>query len=118
MALCCEVARRSPGAQEPIVAFSRQGCPIDFVTNALESPNERVDWLTSAGIAVTADEIITAPQVLKTYLVKHTPDTIICVISDPLLLDGWRLPLVPCNRAFIQFLNARNTGYPNRWAVR
>ena len=72
-----------PGAKETIAELRRQGCPIVFVTNALESPNEQADRLASAGVTVTADEIITAPQVLKTYLMKHTPDATIYVISDP-----------------------------------
>ena len=80
-----------PGAKESIAELRRQGCPVIFVTNALESPDEQANRLASAGVAVTADEIITALQVLKTYLVKHTPDTIIYLISNPLLLE-WLAP--------------------------
>lgn len=80
-----------PGAKETIAELRRQGCPIVFVTNALESPNEQADRLTSAGVTVAADEIITAPQVLKTYLLKHMPDATINVISDPPLPEWLEL---------------------------
>jgi len=102
-----------PGAEETIAELRRQGCLIVFVTNALESPNEQADRLASAGVTVTADEIITAPQVLKAYLIKHTPDATIYVISDPPLPEWLGLDfhssedpgeinavIVSCDRSF------------------
>ena len=72
-----------PGADEAIAELRRQGHLVVFVTNALESPSEQADRLISAGVPATTDEIITAPQVLKAYLLQHLPDATIYVISDP-----------------------------------
>ena len=72
-----------PGAKEIIADLRRQGHPLVFVTNALEFPDEQTARLTSAGIDVSPDEIITAPQVLEAYLSQHMPKAVIYVISDP-----------------------------------
>ena len=72
-----------PGAEEAIAELRRQGHPVVFVTNALESPREQAERLTSAGVSATPDEIITAPQVLKAYLYQHLPEANLYVISDP-----------------------------------
>ena len=72
-----------PGAKEAIAELRRQGHLVVFVTNALESPSEQADRLISAGVSATTDEIVTAPQVLKAYLLQNLPDATIYVISDP-----------------------------------
>ena len=72
-----------PGAKEFIAELRRQGHLVVYVTNALESPSEQAERLSSAGVPATTDEIITAPQVLKAYLLQHLPDATIYVISDP-----------------------------------
>lgn len=79
--------RAIPGAKEAISKLRRQGHPVVFVTNALESPSEQADRLNTAGVATTSNEIITAPQVLKAYLLQHLPDATLHVISDPPLLE-------------------------------
>jgi arabinose operon protein AraL len=75
--------RTIPGAKETINELRRQGYPVVFVTNALENPAKQADRLTSVGVHATAEEIITAPQVLKAYLSEHMPSATINVISDP-----------------------------------
>ena len=74
--------RTIPGAKETITELRRQGYPVVFVTNALENPDKQADRLTSVGVLATAEEIITAPQVLKAYLSEHMPSATINVISD------------------------------------
>jgi len=74
--------RTIPGAKETISELRRQGYPVVFVTNALESPDKQAVRLTSVGVNVMAKEIITAPQVLKAYLSEHMPNATINVISD------------------------------------
>lgn len=72
-----------PGTKEAVAELRRQGHRVVFVTNALEGPLEQAERLTSAGIPTTYEEIITAPQVLKTYLLQRLPGATIYVISDP-----------------------------------
>ncbi len=74
--------RTIPGAKETINELRRQGYPVVFVTNALENPVTQAGRLTSVGVHATAEEIITAPQVLKAYLSEHMPSATINVISD------------------------------------
>ncbi|MBL7162698.1 MAG: hypothetical protein ISS57_08835 [Anaerolineales bacterium] len=76
-----------PGAEEVIADLRRQGYPLVFVTNALENPDEQSARLTSAGIEVSPDEIITAPQVLEAYLSQHMSEAVIYVISTPPLAE-------------------------------
>jgi len=71
-----------PGTVETIAELRRRGHPVVFITNALESPTEQANRLTKAGIIVSEDEIITAPQVLEEYLRQNLPDATIYVISD------------------------------------
>ncbi len=111
-----------PGAEEAIAEIRRRGHPIIFVTNALESPYKQADRLTLAGVAATADEIITAPQVLKAYLSEHMPNATIYVISDPPLPEWLGLDfcisekpeeidavIVSCDRNFT--FHKLNTGF-------
>jgi arabinose operon protein AraL len=70
------------GAEDTIIELRRQGYPVVFITNALESLDEQASRLISAGIPVTTDEIITATQVLRAYLSEHMPNATFYAISD------------------------------------
>jgi len=80
-----------PGAGETIAELRRRGHPIVFITNALESPAEQADRLAKAGVVVSIDEIITAPQILEGYLRRNLPEAALYVISDPPLAERLEL---------------------------
>jgi HAD superfamily hydrolase (TIGR01450 family) len=71
------------GARQTIDALRLQEHPLLFITNALESPEEQVARLVKVNIDASPDEIVTAPLLLKRYLLEQLPGATIFVIGDP-----------------------------------
>ena len=105
--------RLIPGAREAVEELRRWARSLVFVTNALESPAEHAAKLTRLGIPASADDVVTAPWVLRRYLCRHMSGATLFVISDPPLPEylAARFPLsedpqeieavvVSCDRAF------------------
>jgi arabinose operon protein AraL len=76
-----------PGAPEAVARLRRQGVPIVFVTNALESSVEHAAKLASLNIPASPDEIINASLVLTQHLNRRLPDATVFAIADPPLLE-------------------------------
>ena len=75
------------GAREAIEWLRGRGCPLVFVTNAIESVAEHVDKLTGLGVPVRPNEIINAPLALIRHLRRVMPDAVVFPIGDPPLIE-------------------------------
>ncbi len=79
--------RLIPGAREAIEWLRRQGHPLVFVTNAIETQAEHVDKLAGFGVPARPDEIVNAPLVLIRHLSREMPHAVVFPISDPPLVE-------------------------------
>lgn len=77
-----------PGTAEAISKLRRQGHPLVYVTNALESRATYAAQLNQLGVPAQASQIITAPLVLAQYLRRQMPGATLFVISDPPLAEN------------------------------
>ena len=79
------------GAAEVVAALRAEGRPLAFLTNKpLETRADYARKLTRLGIAVDADEVITASLVLARHLRTLDPGAPVYVIGEPPLLAELR----------------------------
>jgi len=78
-----------PGAPEAMAALRSRGLAVRFFTNdSSKTPADIAGRLARAGIAATADEVLTAALVAAEYAAGHFPGGRVLVVGGPALSDA------------------------------
>lgn len=73
------------GAREACARLERAGHPMVFATNMVENPSRVAANLSSWGLPVRADQVLTASEMLKAFLTDHVPGATVFAIGEPTL---------------------------------
>jgi HAD superfamily hydrolase (TIGR01458 family) len=108
--------RAIPGAPEALRRFRDAGIPFRLVTNTTTHTRERLaNALSDAGIAVAADEIVTASAATAAYVREHHPGARVFLVASgdaPLEFEGIQLVTDEADVVVLGGLAEEDEGFP------